>query len=322
MASGSRYESYLEIIWKLCSNHIGVASTILKYVDNNLRSLGTISVNQLQSTLYSKGLLQTLAHDRGMPTFSSFSKLVAENRNLTDEEVAKMKDILHRVAMGEILHLADEARSPGSTDAVELLVKYGYLFEDDKDILRFASQMHLKVWLNSNREDCVGWLNSISLFDFIALAIGRIHSAHLSKFHQQNSGDVVRERQVQMELYAAVVSLCPKNVYVTPEWRTSDKKGYVDLVIQFPNNQNQNTMWFLELLVDGVGAKEHAGRFNLAGKYHSSLNYNSQYALIDFRQNVAVRDFKEEFTYVWFSSSFGKATLKTAQNFKIVQLLS
>jgi hypothetical protein len=148
-----------------------------------------------------------------------------------------------------------------------------------------------------------------------------MNADHLSKFQQQNSGDVVRERQIQMELYAAIVSLCPKNVYVTPEWRTSDKKGYVDLVVQFPNNENQNTMWFLELLVDGVGAKEHAGRFKLAGKYQSSLNFNSEYALIDFRQNVDVRDFKEEFTYVCFSSSFREATLKSAQNSKVVTLL-
>lgn len=64
----------------------------------------------------------------------------------------------------------------------------------------------------------------------------------------------------------------------------------------------------------------HSGRFNLAGKYQSSVSFNSQYALIDFRQNVAVRDFKE-FTYVFFSNSFREATLKSAQNSKTVQLL-
>jgi hypothetical protein len=322
MATGSAYEAYLEMIWKICSRHIGVASTVLKYLDSNLRSLGTISVNQVQSVLYSKGLLQTLAHDRGMPTFYSFTKLVAANGELSEEEVAKMKDTLHSVAMGEIVQLPDETESPGETKAVELLVKCGFLFEDEKSVLSFASQMHLKVWLNSTRKDCVGWLDSISLFDFIALAIGRMHSARLSKFHQQNSGDAVCERQVQMEMYAAIVSLCPKNVYVTPEWRTSDKKGYIDLVVQFPNNQNQNTMWFLELLVDGVGAKEHSGRFKDAGKYQSSLGFNSQYALIDFRQNVAVRDIKDEFTYVCFSSSFEEAMLKSAPNCKTVKLLS
>ena len=148
-----------------------------------------------------------------------------------------------------------------------------------------------------------------------------MHSARLSKFHQENNRDVVRERQVQMELYTAIVSLCPRNVYVTPEWRTLDNSGYVDLVVQFPNKQNQNTMWFLELLVDGIEAKKYAGRFSLAGKNQSSLDFNSQYALIDFRQNFTVRDYKEEFIYVCFSSSFEEATLKSAQNFKIVSLL-
>ena len=111
-------------------------------------------------------------------------------------------------------------------------------------------------------------------------------------------------------------------LYVTPEWRTSDKKGFVDLVIQFRNSANENIKWFLELLVDGVGSKEHSKRFEIGGKYRSSLIPNAQYALIDFRQNVGVRDYKNDFVYVGFSNSFEYATLKTAQYSQTVSLLS
>jgi hypothetical protein len=173
--------------------------------------------------------------------------------------------------------------------------------------------MHLKVWLHSNRKDCVG------LFDFLALAICRMNSARLFKLYQQNN--MVRKRQIQMELYAAIISLCPKIVYVTPKWNTLDNKGSIEVVVQFTNNLNQKTMWFLEVLVDGVGTEEHSEQLNLAEKYPSSLHIHSQFAWIDFRQNVATRDFKKDI-HVCFSSSFHDATLTNGQNFKIVQLLS
>jgi hypothetical protein len=98
---------------------------------------------------------------------------------------------------------------------------------------------------------------------------------------------------------------------LTPEWRTADKKGYVDLVIQFKTPDNQTAMWFLELLVDGVGAKERSDRFSAGGKYESSLDANSQYALIDFRQNVKTRVIKENFLYVNFVHSFKSAVIKS-----------
>ncbi|KAJ3338411.1 hypothetical protein HDU91_001238, partial [Kappamyces sp. JEL0680] len=81
-----------------------------------------------------------------------------------------------------------------------------------------------------------------------------------------------------MELYSAIVSLLPKHIYVTPEWRTHDKHGFDDLVIDL-----EHKLWFLELLVDGSDAQEHSNRFAPGGAYYPSLAANSGYALIDFR---------------------------------------
>lgn len=324
MIAGTQFEPHEENIWALCSNHIGIASAILNHLDNTLRSLGPITSDQVMSALYSKSLLQTLSrYSRGMPTLASFSKLVQGYcRDLSTEDVARLKKILHRVAMGELLTSDDQARSPGSSSAVDLLLKYGFLFEDERHILCFASQMHLKVWLDSNRLDCFESLVNISLYDFIVLAIGRMSSNRLQQICHQNGVDVVRERQIQMELYAAIVSLAHRNVYVTPEWRTADKKGYVDLVVRFENNQNQTTLWFLELLVDGVGAKEHSERFDIGGKYQTSLTSYSNYALIDFRQNIAPRNLKDEFIYVSFSGDFMEAILQSSEKTQTVELLS
>lgn len=319
MVEGTRFEQFLDIIWVLCSNHIGIATSILAYLERTSLSWGwrTLTLDQVRNILYSNDILKSLSRERGMPHFDSFSKIVRA-QNFSQEQVVKMKSTLQRVAMGEMFGLG----SPGSNDAVETLLKHGFLFENQDRTLSFASQMHLKVWLYSTREDCVESFAQISFHDFIAMAIGRMHTAFLKKCLEQNSGDRVRERQIQMELYAAIVSLCPNTVYVTPEWRTSDKKGFVGIVVQYQNSANQRIMWFLELLVDGVGAKEHSERFEIGGKYRTSLDANSQFALIDFRQNVGVRDFKDDFVYVSFSNSFERATLKIAATSQIISLLA
>ncbi|KAJ3337114.1 hypothetical protein HDU91_001573, partial [Kappamyces sp. JEL0680] len=70
-----------------------------------------------------------------------------------------------------------------------------------------------------------------------------MHYSRLAKWNQKNDKERVRERQIQMGLYSATVSLLPKHIYVTPEWRTHDKHGFVDLVIDL-----EHKLWFLELL--------------------------------------------------------------------------
>jgi hypothetical protein len=109
--------------------------------------------------------------------------------------------------------------------------------------------------------------------------------------------------------------MLPKAAYVTPEWRTLNRKGYVDLVVEF-----NGVMWFLELLVGGIGAEEHSKRFRVGGKYSPSLIPGSQYALIDFRQNVKVRKEKDSFMYVSFSDGYRTARIKSNEEVKTVML--
>ncbi|KAJ3259872.1 hypothetical protein HK103_001763 [Boothiomyces macroporosus] len=315
MISGSDFENSKEDIWLLCSNHIGVACSILRHLQDKFHGI-TISREKIQCALYSIDILEDMVQRRGMPTLKSFSTMVKAN-NIDGIELSKMNTILDKVANGRLLRLDDEVLTPGSKDTAELLVRYGFLFEDERKILHFASQMHLKVWLNSNRKDPPECFDMLSFDEFVVKAIGRMNSSQLMSFYKENKKGV-RERQIQMELYRAVVSLLPKNVYVTPEWRTANKKGYIDLVIRL-----ENRMWFLELLVDGVDAIEHSQRFNIGGKYYPSLIRNSQYALIDFRQKIRVRDFKNDFLYVNFASNFEEATIRqSADNVRTISLLT
>ncbi|KAJ3320724.1 hypothetical protein HDV06_005017 [Boothiomyces sp. JEL0866] len=318
MIAGTIFADSQDDIWLLCSNHIGIACSTLNFLkDVFKKSSQAISQQQVQSALYSKKLLYNMYSRRGMPTKPSFSKMVEANK-IDSEDRLRINSILDRVAKGENLKLNEEAFSAGSRNAAELLVKYGFLFEDDEKILQFASQMHLKVWLDSNRKDPEESFDMLSFDEFVVKAIGRMHSSYLMGFNAENNLEGVRERQIQMELYSAIVSLLPKYVYVTPEWRTANKKGYIDLVIRL-----ENSMWFLELLVDGVDAIEHSQRFNIGGKYYPSLISNSRYALIDFRQKIRVRDFKNEFLYVNFTSNFEGATIRqSADNVRTISLLT
>lgn len=306
MVDGSHFEDSKEIMWPLCSDHIGIASSLLRFLSDSFHGI-TPTVSSVQAALYSNKLLSDFTHRRGMPTLSSFNKIIQSYK--LESEIAiieRMKAFMDRIASGKMLKASDDTRSPGSIDAIALLIKYGFLFEDITGYLHFASQMHLKVWLYSNREHKIEHFPSCTLEAFIIMAIKRMHSSRLVKYNQQNSNDGVRERQIQMELYSSIVSLLPHDYYCTPEWRTSDKKGYIDLVIQMGN-----ILWFLELLVDGIGAQEHSQRFKDDGKYEPSLVPGSKYALIDFRQNIRPKRLKKDFLYVCFSDSFSTAKIKT-----------
>lgn len=77
----------------------------------------------------------------------------------------------------------------------------------------------------------------------LCMALKRMHSTRLVKLSRLSSSSRLRERQIQMELYAAIATLLPSNVYVVPEWKTVMRSRFVDLVSAFDDN-----IWFLELL--------------------------------------------------------------------------
>jgi len=189
---------------------------------------------------------------------------------------------------------------------VGLLTRYGFLYEDPDNRLEFASNMHLKIWLYTNRKDPIGYMVSdISHDDFVVACVQRMSASRLHQFAVENAtSTVARERQIQMELYKATVSCVSRDVLVTPEWRTNDGKGFIDLVIR-----SASVLWFWELLVNGDDAVGHSKRFQTGGKYFGSLTASSKYVLLDFRQNRGVRQQKPGFLYVSFANSFVNAKI-------------
>ncbi|TMW69307.1 hypothetical protein Poli38472_001463 [Pythium oligandrum] len=308
MIHGSIGAAVGDLIWILCSGHIGIARAILRFLHGKFGSKkASIAPEDLEAELRSVRLLRYIRDSyRGIPTLDAFQRVI-QGRQLADESKLKMSEVMSSVASGKIVLASDGERSPRSRLAVELLTRFGFLYEDYNKQLQFASNMHLKIWLHSNRSDPIGHMvSNISHDEFLVACITRMRSSQLQHFATGNTSNtlVARERQIQMELYNATTSCLPRDVLVTPEWRTSDEIGFVDLVIQ-----GGDILWFWELLVNGDDAVSHSKRFKTGGKYYGSLTSHSRYVLIDFRQNKGVREQKLGFLYVSFVDSYSKAKI-------------
>ncbi|KAG3068253.1 hypothetical protein PI124_g21644 [Phytophthora idaei] len=302
MVQNSIGASASDLIWILCSGHIGIARAILIFLHRKFGS-GTPNDEDVELELRSLGLLQDIRFSyRGIPSADAFQRVKIAHM-LSDEAMLKMIGILNGVAAGNVILVSDGQRTPRSQIAVELLTKYGFLYEDQAKQLQFASSMHLKIWLYSNRTDPIGYMVSdVSHEDFVVACVQRMSALRLQNFATENTNGIARERQIQMELYDATVSCLPRDVLVTPEWRTNDGKGYIDLIVR-----GSSILWFWELLVNGDDAVGHSNRFETGGKYYGSLTGSSRYVLIDFRQSKGVRHQKHGFLYVSFVDSYTKA---------------
>ena len=322
MIKESPYAIRKDLIWTMCADHMGIASSILNYLDDKLKNL-TLSegelVAEIERLLFSKELLLDTAGRRGMPTLNLFSEVISRRKDLHPEVARRLRTIMDRVAMGDIVELKEKdavtgdqsSNSPNTSNGITFLIAYGLLHLDPDSRLQFASQMHLKVWLHSSKNDSIPLrhINTLTPETLIEAAVGRLSASRLSDLNSQNNAGGVRERQLQMMLYLAIISFLPNGIMVTPEWRTADKKGFVDLVIR-----NGTILWFFELLVDGIEAKEHEERFKAGGKYSDSLIGNAKYLLVDFRQKVYPRSFRPSFMYVQFSADYSQATINLEGN--------
>lgn len=304
MITGTVLEQLHELAWTICSAHIGIAFAVVEYVHARFKNtVGSVSLENIEDTLRSSKLLDSIEACRGIPSLISFQKVV-EGYKVSDEVTRRMENYLNRVSLGEVVFAKEKGLSPGSNHAIALLTKIGFLYENQEGQLHFSSAMHCKIWLKTTRKEPLNHLLKNSrLDDFMISTIGRMSSNRLSSISTENN-DIIRERQLQMELYTAIVSCVPLSWLVTSEWRTKLKDGYIDLVIR-----GKDLNWFIELLVDGDDAKGHEERFQPGQKYYASLLPNAKYVLIDFRQHKTVRKFRENFLYVSFGVEFKAATI-------------
>ncbi|KAG6947927.1 hypothetical protein JG688_00015330, partial [Phytophthora aleatoria] len=136
MVQNSIGASISDLIWILCSGHIGIARAILIFLYCKFGS-GTPNDEDVELELRSVGLLQYIRFSyRGIPTADAFQRVKKAN-GLSEESTLKMSEILNGVASGKVMLVSDGQRTPRSETAVEYLTKYGFLYEDQAKQLQF-----------------------------------------------------------------------------------------------------------------------------------------------------------------------------------------
>ncbi|ETP14823.1 hypothetical protein F441_10263, partial [Phytophthora nicotianae CJ01A1] len=143
-------------VWIMCLQHIGIARSMLTFLSLKFRSMrvGMISAGDMEMELRSPGLLEySGASYRGIATPDALER-VKQAHDLSAESYRKIYEAINVVASGKVVHSHDW---PTSQNTVELLTKYGFLYEDQTKQLQFPSNVHLKIWLQSTRTHPMGY---------------------------------------------------------------------------------------------------------------------------------------------------------------------
>ncbi|GMF11967.1 unnamed protein product [Phytophthora lilii] len=128
MIQNSLWTSVSDLIWILCSGHIGITRAMLRLLHDKFgsKSPGLIEPQDIEMELRSEGLLEYIRTSyRGISTAAPFSR-VLRNHDLSEELTPKMSDILNDVANGKVILACDEQQTQ---TAVEYLSKYWILYE-------------------------------------------------------------------------------------------------------------------------------------------------------------------------------------------------
>ncbi|CAJ0634356.1 7341_t:CDS:2 [Entrophospora sp. SA101] len=133
-------------------------------------------------------------------------------------------------------------------------------------------------------------------------ALSKIDSnAFLNSHGKSKDGKKILERLWQVELYCALKEHLYEKANISLEvGRMYCDDGIIDLYIP-------KYGWGIELLIDGVGMKEHYNRFKEDGKY--SLIPMKDYIILDIRQTVMAKKLYPKTWYVVPNNNFTILTI-------------
>ena len=99
MIKDSPYAIRKDLIWTMCADHMGIASSILNYLDDWVKNL-TLSegelVAEIERLLFSKELLLDTAGRRGMPRLKLFKEVISRQQDLHPDVVSRLRTIYVR----------------------------------------------------------------------------------------------------------------------------------------------------------------------------------------------------------------------------------
>jgi hypothetical protein len=138
-----------DLIWPVCS----IAHKVIQYLSNIFLGHSNVSEYEVLGVLSSETMLSSLSQYRGMPTTSNLLSLIEVEKFSTDSYIF-WKGILDRVTEAKVALPAREFLKwfdPKKSDMFNMLLKFGYLTVSEENKVKFASEMHAKVWLQSSR---------------------------------------------------------------------------------------------------------------------------------------------------------------------------
>ncbi|CAH1767234.1 402_t:CDS:2, partial [Entrophospora sp. SA101] len=144
--------------------------------------------------------------------------------------------------------------------------------------------------------------DGFTLCELIKEALSKIDSnAFLNSHGKSKDGKKILERLWQVELYCALKEHLYEKANISLEvGRMYCDDGIIDLYIP-------KYGWGIELLIDGVGMKEHYNRFKEDGKY--SLIPMKDYIILDIRQTVMAKKLYPKTWYVVPNNNFTILTI-------------
>lgn len=116
-------------------------------------------------------------------------------------------------------------------------------------------------------------VNNMTIDTFLEETIRRFSPSTLQDC--LNKEGVLREKAYDMEFLRAAREVARDPRFLLPQYRTPQGDGIVDFV-------SFTKSWAFELLREGIRANEHAGRFEIGGKYAKALQ-GWQWRIVDFR---------------------------------------
>ena len=138
-------------------------------------------------------------------------------------------------------------------------------------------EVYLKALLRP--PELLGKVNDMTIDGFLEQTIRKFRSSTLR--HCLDREGVLREKVYDMEFLRAAQEVVGDPHFLLPQFRTPQGDGIVDFV-------SFTKSWAFELLCEGIGVKEHAGRFETGGKYAKALPA-WEWRVIDFRHAVQPR---------------------------------
>eukprot|EP01105_Mastigella_eilhardi_P009899 TRINITY_DN2321_c1_g2_i2.p1 TRINITY_DN2321_c1_g2~~TRINITY_DN2321_c1_g2_i2.p1 ORF type:complete len:710 (-),score=125.01 TRINITY_DN2321_c1_g2_i2:185-2224(-) len=270
-----------DVIFKLTGGHVGLTVfTLWQLLHHFKQQAGNVTNMQMNGFLASDEFLNEVKTVRAIPPI-----FLTVEMNDTEElklQLAEERKVLLKLLGSPTWKLDTGAELP--PPPMKQLIKKGAVVIENSHVC-FSSPLVARIYFDYLcRATKVCTILPTTIDNLIREALQHTSRSVLQEsLGRSVTHDTPSERTWQMEFYAAVTSLIPKSLCISPDvGRMFGTPGMLDFYI------NSSLRWGVEVLVNGCGLGSHEFRFEEDGLYHHIPM--AEHRIVDFRQqNRAVK---------------------------------